>query len=112
VSYRIADCSETHTVAKNFILHCVVLSANPLKVIRNVTLSNFTILRRIEDLSFNIECELIKQTESSQGFAMQVDESTDVASPSVLLAFVVYIFNNQVEEEMLMCKPLPIHTTG
>jgi hypothetical protein len=40
---------------------------------------------------------------------VQVDESTDIAGPSVLLAFVSY---NQVEEETLKCKPLPAHTTG
>jgi hypothetical protein len=63
-------------------------------------------------MSCNIECNLIKQIKSSQGFAMQVDESIDVASLSVLLAFMRYIYNNQVEEEMLICKPWSAHITA
>jgi hypothetical protein len=43
---------------------------------------------------------------------MQVDEPTDVAGLSVLFAFVRYIYNNQVEEEMFICICLPTHTTG
>jgi hypothetical protein len=34
----------------------------------------------------NNKCELIKWIKSSQGFIMQVDESTDITSLSVLLA--------------------------
>jgi hypothetical protein len=43
---------------------------------------------------------------------MQVDESTDTAGLSVLLAFVRCIYNSPVEEEMLMCKPLPSQSIG
>jgi hypothetical protein len=43
---------------------------------------------------------------------MQLDKSTDVTCLSALLAFVRYIYNNQVEEEMPICKRLPTHTTG
>jgi hypothetical protein len=31
---------------------------------------------------------------------------------SVLLAVLRYMYNNQVEEELSMCKPLPVHNTG
>jgi len=43
---------------------------------------------------------------------MQLDEPTDIAGLSVLLVFVRYMHNSQVEEQMLMCKPLPVHSTG
>jgi hypothetical protein len=36
-------------------------------------------------MSYKIECELIKGIESSQYFAMQVDEYTDISSRSVFL---------------------------
>jgi hypothetical protein len=59
----------------------------------------------------NIRCELIKRIKSSQGFALQVGESADVAHlSSALLAFVGYI--KQAEEEVVMCKPLHTHSTG
>jgi hypothetical protein len=38
-------------------------------------------------MGFNLECDLIKWIKSSQGFAMQVDELTDVSRLSILLAF-------------------------
>jgi hypothetical protein len=78
--------------------------------LQNVPLSNSIVSRRIEYTSCDIECELIIRIVSSKGFAMQVDESSDVIA--VLLAFVRYIYNIQVEEEMLMCKHLLTHTTG
>jgi hypothetical protein len=31
---------------------------------------------------------------------------------AVLLVFVRYLFNDNVQEDMLLCKPLPNHTTG
>jgi hypothetical protein len=43
---------------------------------------------------------------------MQVDESTVIAGLSVFLVFVRYLYGSEVEEEMLMCKPLPAHTAG
>jgi hypothetical protein len=54
-----------------------------------------------------IECELIEQLKSSLGFAMP-DESNDVAGLSLFLTFIRHTpahNKNQVEEEMLMCKP-------
>jgi hypothetical protein len=43
---------------------------------------------------------------------VQVDESTDVAGLSVVLTFVRYIYNSQVEEEVLVCTYLPINNIG
>jgi hypothetical protein len=34
----------------------------------------------------------------------------DIAGLSALLVFMRYMHNNQVEEQMLMCKPLPVHS--
>jgi hypothetical protein len=46
------------------------------------------------------------------GFAMQVDEYTNVTGLSGLLEFVRYLYKNQIKEEMLMSELLPIHITG
>jgi hypothetical protein len=45
-------------------------------------------------MSYNIEYDLMEWTESSRSFAMQVDESIDIACFSVLLAFVKCIPEN------------------
>jgi hypothetical protein len=49
---------------------------------------------------------------SSKGFAVQDDETSDITGLPVLLAFVRCIYDNEVEEEKLMCKPLSGHATG
>jgi hypothetical protein len=47
----------------------------------------------------------------SQYYALQLDESTDVANLAILLVFVRYI-NEDTEEELLFCRPLKERTTG
>jgi hypothetical protein len=89
-----------------------VLGDKHLKTVENVLLSNLTVSRRIKDIGCNIECELINWINESEGFGMKLDESTDVAGLSVLLVFMRYMHNTHVEEEMLMCKRLPVHTMG
>ena len=43
---------------------------------------------------------------SSPEFAIQLDESTDVASLSQLIAFVRYINKGTINTKLLFCKPL------
>lgn len=45
-------------------------------------------------------------------FAMQLDESTDVAGLSILLVFVRYPFGGSIEEDLFICAPLETNTTG
>ena len=45
-------------------------------------------------------------------FGLQIDESTDVAGLVVLLVFVRYNYESQIEEDLLICKPLESHTMG
>jgi hypothetical protein len=43
---------------------------------------------------------------------LQLDESTDVLGLAVLLLFVRYLFQNIVEEDLLLCKYLQCCPTG
>jgi len=43
-------------------------------------------------------------------FAIQLDESTDVAGLSILLVFVRYIFETSIEEDLLFSTPLDSNT--
>jgi hypothetical protein len=63
-------------------------------------------------MSCNIKRDLTEWNNSNQSCVTQVDEFTDIASLSLLLSFVRYIYNNQVQEEILVYKPLSTHTTG
>jgi hypothetical protein len=43
---------------------------------------------------------------------VQVDKSSDDVGLSVLFAFVRYLYNSEVEDEMHMCKPLHNNAEG
>jgi hypothetical protein len=83
--YHTGHCGEAHTIAETAIIPCVedivswVLGDNHSKVFKEVPLSNSTVLRRIEDMSCNTECELIiTWIKSSQGFTIQTAEYTEL----------------------------------
>jgi hypothetical protein len=46
-----------------------------------------------EDMSFHTECELIKHIKKIEGFALQVEEFTDIDSLSVLPTFLRCTYN-------------------
>ena len=63
----------------------------------NVSLSNDTVKRRIQEMSGDIADQVIAGVKDSKfGFAIQLDESTDVAKCSQLLVYVRFIQNNTV----------------
>ena len=117
VSYRIALAGEAHTIAETLIKPCAVdiakciLDETSAKEITNVPLSNDTVARRIKDLAANVRAELISRLQCCN-FSLQMDESTDVAGLAVLLVFVRYQHLNLLEEDLLLCQPLPTNTTG
>ncbi|XP_050058770.1 zinc finger BED domain-containing protein 5-like [Aphis gossypii] len=82
------------------------------KKVATVQCSNNTICDRIHKISDHIEDQLINRLKSCNMFAIQLDESTDVAGLSILLVFVRYIFETSIEEDLLLCTPLYTNTTG
>nr|XP_039269982.1 zinc finger BED domain-containing protein 5-like [Styela clava] len=89
VSQRIAMAGEAHTIAEKLIKPSILdavkilLGESESKKLESIPLSNNTI-----------------------------DESTDVAGLAVLLAFVRYAYEGDIQEDLLMCKTLPTYTTG
>ncbi|XP_037299508.1 protein ZBED8 [Manduca sexta] len=63
-------------------------------------------------MSADILATVISEIKDSPMFALQLDESTDVASCSQLLVFTRYIKDDDVKEEYLFCKSLPTTTRG
>jgi hypothetical protein len=49
---------------------------------------------------------------ASSTFALQLDESTDVANLAELLVYVRYAHGNFIVEKILFCKPYATKTTG
>ena len=82
---------------------------NPESVLSNIPLSNNTISSRITDMADDVKSTLIQDLRYSK-FSLTVDEST-FAYQSVLLAFVRYIRDSRIREELFFMNTL-INTTG
>ena len=79
---------------------------------RKIPLSNNTVCRRIFEISEDQREQLILRIKESPKFAIQLDESTDITKMAHLLAYVRYVYNNDIHEDLLFCQPLPGRTTG
>ena len=50
--------------------------------------------------------QLLLCIQASEFYALQLDESTDVAGLAQLLVYVRYIYGGSTKEDILFCKPL------
>ncbi|XP_025192681.1 zinc finger BED domain-containing protein 5-like [Melanaphis sacchari] len=86
VAQLVAKSGKAHTIAEELILPAAIvlcktmLGKSAAKLISSVPLSNNTIQRRITDMSANIEETLFTRLSTSDKFALQLDESTDIAN--------------------------------
>ncbi len=60
----------------------------------------------------DIEAQLIDRLKNGTTYALQIDESVDVASQAQLLVFIRYVWENKINEDVLGCFILPERTTG
>ena len=119
VAYRIAKCKKPHTIAEELIKPCaekiveVMIGSRAKKKIQQVSLSNDTSRGRIDDMVATVcqqVCSEIKQ--STLQASIQLDDSTDSASESHLIAFVRYEKNRKMKEKFLFSNTLPATTTA
>ncbi|KII63306.1 hypothetical protein RF11_04903 [Thelohanellus kitauei] len=113
---RASKFQKTHTIAEELILPqainmCeVVLGIDYSQKLKAIHLSDNTVSRRIVDISEDVLCQLIARLQNSK-FAIQLDESIDIAKASKLLVYVRYIWEGEVLEDFMFCKSLPVRTT-
>ncbi|XP_066964227.1 protein FAM200C-like [Macrobrachium rosenbergii] len=118
VAYSVARKKKPHTIAEEIILPCakemvrLVLGAEAAQKLRDVSLSNNTIQRRIRDMSGDVKYQIIEEIKASPIFAIQVDESTDVAKACQLLVYCRYLFKGIIKEEFLCCQNLETSSTA
>ncbi|XP_058261614.1 zinc finger BED domain-containing protein 5-like isoform X2 [Hemibagrus wyckioides] len=122
VSYRaaklIAKAGKLHTIGESLILPAakemvgVMCGEKARKQLNLISLSDNTVERRINEMADDITQKLVKHIRESPFYALQWDESSDIANLSNLLAFVRYVHNGELQEEFLFCKPLPAQTTA
>ena len=108
VSYRVAELiakeKQPHTLAEKVILPACkiiieeMIGPNAVKDAAKLPLSDNTIARRIEDMSVDIENNILEIVRISVRFALQVNESTDISGHAQLLANVRFIDGDAIRE--------------
>ena len=109
---------KAHTLGESIILPAckkivsTMLGNGAALKISKIPLSNDTVRRRILEMSFDIEKNVIGNKLQCSDFALQVDESTDITNKAQLIAFVRFINENEIANQFLFCKELSVTTKG
>lgn len=112
IGLQVAKTKKAHTIGESLIKPCIlesvrlVLGEEAFQKMKQISLSNDTIKSRIDEMSENIKDKVVLHIISSPFFALQLDESTDVANLSQLLVFSRHIRDGKIEEQFLFCRPL------
>ena len=88
-----------------------VMEKDPAPVLQAIPLSDTTVKRRIDEMGANIEeqlCEVLQKT----FFSILLDKTTTSDNNALLMAYVRYIDNGKIMEELLFCKCLLTDATG
>jgi hypothetical protein len=81
-----------------------MLGEKAKKTIKTMPSSNNHVSRRISDMA-DILKQLLLCIQASELYALQLDESTDMAGLAQLLVYVCYIYGGSVKEDILFWKP-------
>ncbi|XP_071053656.1 zinc finger MYM-type protein 6-like [Onthophagus taurus] len=120
VALRIAKTKKSFTTGENLIKPVLIdvcsemFGPSAADKIKTIPLSNDTIRRRIEKISENVESPLIHKIKESIFFAIQIDESCDIAKKAILICYVRYVdfVFKEIKEELLCCIELVSYTTS
>ncbi|CAB4067508.1 unnamed protein product [Lepeophtheirus salmonis] len=80
-------------------------------VVKDMPLSNNTVTRRIDEMSEDIETQLVEKLKFRY-FSLQIYESTLRDREVALLAYARYIDEGEFAKEMLFCKSLETTTSA
>ncbi|XP_068242269.1 zinc finger BED domain-containing protein 5-like [Palaemon carinicauda] len=119
VALLVAKNMKAHTIAESLIMPAAkilvshVIGEEAVAKLESVSVSNNTVQRRIEEMSVDIADQVVEGVKSSKyGFAIQLDESTDVTNCSQLLVYVRFTQSNAAKTELLLSQDLSSTTTG
>ncbi|XP_056647440.1 SCAN domain-containing protein 3-like [Diorhabda sublineata] len=117
ISLLIAKSGKPHTIGEQLILPAVeeviktVLHKPAFDIIKKIPLSNNSVQRRIDEMSDDIENFLCKYLQTTH-FSIQLDESTLPGNEALLLAYVRFIMDQNIHEELLFARTLATDTKG
>ena len=109
-SYRVVLAGETRTIPESLIkpvmaeVTSCVLDEESVEKLKSVFLFNNTVARRIDNILSNIETQLISRIRDCDAYALQLDESIDVAGLAILFIFVRCPFHKGIKDDLLLCK--------
>ena len=119
VSLLVAQNMKAHTIAESLVLSAAktlvrnLIGDEAAAKLDNVSLSNDTVKRRIQEMSGDIADQVMAGVKDSKfGFAIRLDESTDVSKCNQLLVYVRFIQNNTVKTELMLNQELAATTKG
>ncbi|XP_047693733.1 protein FAM200A [Prionailurus viverrinus] len=118
VAYRVAKEKMAHTAAEKIILPAcmdmvrTIFDDKSADKLRTIPLSDNTISRRICTIANHLEAMLITRLQSGIDFAIQLDESMDIANCPTLLIYVRYVWQDDFIEDLLCCLSLNSLITG
>ncbi|XP_065663029.1 protein FAM200B-like [Hydra vulgaris] len=109
ISLRITKSGKNHTIGEQIIKPSIstfikTVFAKDDRDMKTMPLCNNTVSRRIDELSKDVEIQLIEKLKTRL-FSVQMDESTLRDSKAVLLTYVRYIENNDFAEEIYELLP-------
>lgn len=117
ISYLIAKSGRSHNTGETLILPAIrevlinMTSISPNSIISSIPLSNNIVSRRIDEMAIDIENQLCQDLRTIE-FTLQLDESTVRDNEAILMAYVRYIKNGKIVEEMLFSKSMITDTKG
>lgn len=120
IAFKIAASKKPFSIAEELMkpylaeMCSEVLGSSAGDKMKTIPLSNNTIEHRINELSTDIEDQLIQKVRESKWFALQIDESSEILGTTLLLCFVRFIDYDcgDIKEELLCCIKMPSQVTG
>ncbi|KFD45776.1 hypothetical protein M513_13354 [Trichuris suis] len=112
ISLIIAKSGKPHSIGKELLLPVIsevlrtLLHISPTEITRKIPLSNNTQQRRIGEMSSDTEETL------TTSFALQLDESTLRGNEILQLAYVRFLKDDRLTEQLLFAKDLVTDTKG
>ncbi|XP_036917373.1 zinc finger MYM-type protein 6 isoform X4 [Sturnira hondurensis] len=120
IAFQIAASKKPFSTAEELIkpylveMCSEVVSSSAGDKMKTIPLPNNTIGHRIDELSADIEDQLIQKVKESKWFALQIDEFSETSNITLLLCYVRFIDNDcsDIKEELLCCIEMPSQITG
>lgn len=116
-SLLIAKSGKPYTIGEQLILLTIkevlktILYRPAYDILKKILWSNNTVQRRIDEMSHDVESYLSNYLQTTY-FSTQLDKSTVLNNEALLLAYVRFVMDQEIHEELLFVRTLTTNTKG